>query len=249
MGSFREKSQMFIMGLMAGLIISGAFFILKLDDYFKELNFYKNIVKTFTFKNEQKVDEMPEKNTETTPVKEKKTKDVVKNKVVVSDSLSVKKSAANLVLDADTIAKHSVKDSAVAVHAENGVSQEDIVIRKDELLQSKTVEVVSVETPANIGSSKDSLLQKVSGVKEDKVAGKLLVHLELWQSPLNYKGYKMSKYKVVLYGMQSAEGIKLYTLGNDTYLKSGSTVYKLENTSEFKPYERVNDEALISKLK
>lgn len=238
---------MFIMGLMAGLIISGTFFILKLDDYFKELNFYKNIVKTFTFKNEQKADETPAKVAETTPVKEKKTKDVVKSKGAVTDSSALKKVAANFVLDADTLAGKGIKDTVV--HTENNVSQEDIVIRKDELLQSKTIEVLNLEMPLNTSNSKDSLLQKVSGVKDDKVGGKQLVHIELWQSPLNYRGYKMSKYKVVLYGMQSAEGLKLYTLGNDTYLKSGSTVYKLENTNEFKPYERVSDEALISKLK
>jgi hypothetical protein len=57
MSSFKEKLQVFMLGLMAGLIIAGGFFILKLDDYFKELNFYKNVVKTFTFKSAAKPEE------------------------------------------------------------------------------------------------------------------------------------------------------------------------------------------------
>jgi hypothetical protein len=245
MSSFKEKSQVFVMGLMAGLIIAGGFFILKLDDYFKELNFYKNIVKTFTFKNNSNKETLV-KVEDTEPAKEKKNKDIIRNKSISSttDSNSVKKTSANFILDADTLAKHSVKDSVLPV---NSAAQEDIVIRKDELLTSKTVEVINLNSPTSSGGSKDSLLQKVSGIKEDKT--KQMMNVELWQSPLNYKGYKMGKYKIVLYGIVSSEGLKIYTSGNDTYLKYGPIVYKLENTSEFKPYERVTDDALLSKLK
>lgn len=246
MSSFREKTQLFIMGLMAGLIIAGGFFILKLDTYFKELNFYKNIVKTFTFKSANKDNETPVKPEEEVVNKNRKTKGTtVKNKVALSPDTSTTRPVTSFVLDADTIAKHTVKDSVLTMNA--SPSQEDIVIRKDELLLTKTIEVINLTPPANQSNAKDSLLQKVSGIKDDKNV-KQYVNVELWKSPLNYKGYKMGKYKVVLYGIVSLEGLKVYSLEGDTYLKYGTMVYHIENTSEFKPYERITDETVISKL-
>lgn len=247
MSSFKEKSQIFIMGLMAGLIVAGAFFILKLDNYFKELNFYKNIVKTFTFKSAQKNNEILSIQEKEEPKKDKKNKETkVKNIPSIPDTSSINKPTTNFVLDADTIAKFTAKDSLTNVLT---ASQEEIVIRKDELLLTKTVEVINIGASSlTQNNPKDSLLQKVSGIKDDK-APKQLMNVELWHSPLNYKGYKMGKYKIILYGIISLDGLKIYTLENETFLKQGTTVYVLVNTSEFKPYERITDENIISKLK
>jgi hypothetical protein len=75
------------------------------------------------------------------------------------------------------------------------------------------------------------------------------LNIEFWSSPLNYKGYKMSKYKLVLYGIASAEGLKLFKLDDDIYMKSASFVYHLDAFSDFKAYERITDESIIFKLK
>jgi len=48
MSSFKEKSYGFIIGILVGLIVAGGFFIFKLDDYFKELSFYKSVSNTFS---------------------------------------------------------------------------------------------------------------------------------------------------------------------------------------------------------
>lgn len=245
MSNFKEKAQVFIMGLMAGLIIAGAFFILKLDTYFKELNFYKGLVKTLTFQSENKTAENTAITEEINTKDTKNKSTAVKTKNTANADTVSKTNKNTFELTADTLTKFQVKDSVIATT--NSVN-EDIVIRKDELLLTKTVEIINLGSPTNQGNSKDSLLQQVSGIKDDKVA-KQLVNVELWQSPLNYKGYKMGKYKIVLYGIASIEGLKVYTIGNDTYLKAGNTVYNLENTSEFKPYEKVTDDAILSKLK
>lgn len=244
MSSLKEKSQAFIMGLMAGLIIAGAFFIFKLDNYFKELNFYKNIVKTFKYDSKEK--ETIVKTDNAAPLKEKKFRDISKKKSAqLNDSTDAEKLKTDFILNADTLSMHSPKDST---GFNNAAAQEDIVIRKDELLLTKTVEIINLNPSLNQNNSKDSLLQKVSGIKTDKNQ-KQFINVELWQSPLNYKGYKMGKYKIVLYGITSLEGLKIFEIGNDIYLKYGAMVYNLENTSEFKPYERVTDENIINKLK
>jgi hypothetical protein len=238
MSNFREKAQVFIIGLSVGLLIAGAFFILKLDDYFKELNLYKKVSQTFTslksllslMKKRRKLQKQKE-------AKFKSTKTVT----VIPDSSEVTEHKS-IPEEMDTLRNKS--DSLNAALMTDG----DIVIRKDELLTTRTIEVYNLNPTAN-KTSKDSLLQKVSGIKDDKSTGKQMFNIELWSSPLNYKGYKMSKYKMVLYGITSIDAIKLYRLDDVIYMKNASAVYRLEPSADFKPYERITDEQVISKLK
>jgi len=235
MSSFKEKSQGFIIGIMVGLIVAGGFFILKLDDYFKELNFYKSVSNTFS-KNNIEAEPIEVDNTKAeVTVKRGKNKQLQIDKDISSEenrtvSLSDSSSAS--------------KDSLILENP----NSENLIVRKDELLSTKTVDVINLNPVAKL-TAKDSLLQKVSGIKEDKSYYKQFLNIEFWSSPLNYKGYKMSKYKLVLYGIASAEGIKLYNLDEVIYLKSASFVYRLDSSGDFKPYERITDEAIINKLK
>ncbi len=251
MSNFKEKSQVFIIGLMAGLIIAGGFFILKLDDYFKELNFYKNIAKTFhaeSHTDEYQLNKSTEKQNEKSPVKEKKSKDNTfkNNTVSTNDSTNTNIIKTDFLLNADTLKKSLTKDSS---GFNTTATSEDIVVRKDELLTTKTIEVMNLSLSANRMNAKDSLLQKVSGITDDRNNTKQFINIELWQSPLNYRGYKMSKYKIALYGIESFDKLKVYTLDDNIFLKNGAIVYKLENSSEFRPYDHITDETTISKLK
>jgi hypothetical protein len=241
MSSFKEKSQVFIIGLMVGLIIAGGFFILKLDDYFKELSFYKSITKTFS--STTKSNENTDKKNDVPPVKEKQlNENKSKNK---KEEISEIPRKNDHVLGADTLNIRAAKDSLVS---EMSVS-DDIVVRKDELLSTKTLEVFNLSPLATKAVSKDSLLQKVSGVRDDRNIAKQFFNIEFWQSPLNYKGYKMSKYKMVLYGITSVDEIKVFKLDDVIYLKNVATVYRLDYVSDFKQYERITDENIINKLK
>ena len=239
MSPFREKAQVFIIGLTIGLLIAGAFFILKLDNYFKELSIYKKVTQTFSAQ-----PETPE-NTVTKPGAEKEP--AAKTKKIKIEATAVKSeegtTAKEPVMDADTM--RTLRHDTLG----EGASEDaNIVVRKDELLMAKTLEVTSLN-PAIKTTAKDSLLQKVSGIKDDKTADKQLFNVEFWESPLHYKGYKLSKYKMVLYGFASAEGLKIYRLDEAYYLKSGGLVYRLEYANDFRPYERITDELIIAKLK
>lgn len=240
MNSFKDKLQIFIIGLMVGLIISGGFFILKLDDYFKELNFYKNVAKALS------VDRNSQSSTkvyEVLPIKEIKSNgNNAKNKKNQINDASLK---TNFVLDADTLTNHLTKDSLVAEKS----LPDDIIIRKDELLFTKTLEVINLGADVGRSGSKDSLLQKISGIKDDKNTFKQFINIEFWSSPLNYKGYKMSKYKIILYGLSSEGELKIFKFDDEIYLKSNSQIFKLEYVSDFKPYEHITDETIINKLK
>lgn len=241
MDNLKKKSQVFIVGVMVGLIIAGGFFILKLDDYFKELNFYKKVAETFS--SASKNNEVPVKLDDIASSKEKKENDnKTKIKKTSTGNSDIK---TDYVLDADTLNAHSIKDS---LRTENS-NPDDIVVRKDELLFTKTLEIFNLSPVASNVNPKDSLLQKVSGVNDDRMNTKQFLNMEFWHSPLNYKGYKMSKYKLVLYGITSSDGIKLYKLEDVIYLKNSGMVYRLDYASDFKPYERITDESIINKLK
>lgn len=241
MSSFREKAQVFVIGLSIGLLTAGAFFIFKLDDYFKELNLYRKVSQTFS--SQPSVSETTEKTSDPDKPEKKQSVKSQKNKTVNPADSSLVKTEKGDQASPDTL-KVKTNDTLNYMMA-----ADDIVIRKDELLATKTLEINNVSPAATKTTGKDSLLQKVSGIKEDKSNGKQMVNIELWTSPLNYKGYRMSKYKMVLYGVPSMDGIKLYRLDDVIYMKLASAVYRLDYASDFKPYERITDEQVINKLK
>lgn len=234
MSSFKEKSYGFIIGILVGLIVAGGFFIFKLDDYFKELSFYKSVSNTFS--TEAKTAE-PNSNEEVVP----KTAEVKKKKkeaVITVDKFGEDEKLVTV--DSTKIAKDSLT-------LENP-SIDGVVVRKDELLSTKTLEVINLDPVAKM-NAKDSLLQKVSGIKEDRNTSKHYFNIEFWSSPLNYKGYKMSKYKLIVYGVSSPEGLKIFKLDDVLYFKNSSFVYRIDPTGEFKPYERISDESILNRLK
>jgi hypothetical protein len=232
LSSLREKSQVFIIGLLIGLLVAGGFFVFKLDDYFKELNFYKRFAETF--ESEKKATSSKDSSTE----KEQDSKKVVKKTKQQPNTNQSKTASTPEPTDSSRI------DSATV---STGSFSDEIVVKKDEMVTSKTMQVIQL-TPAATKNSKDSLLQKVSGIKEDNNS-KQLFNIEFWTSPLNYKGYKMGKYKLVLYGVNATDDIKIYRLDDVIYLKNASIVYQLDYVSDFKYYERITDETILSKLK
>jgi hypothetical protein len=235
MGNFKEKAQVFIIGLSIGLLIAGAFFILKLDDYFKELSFYKKMSHTLVPVPVPAADKQVTQKEER-PVEVKAPKHVsIKTDSIYDSSVEESSSVLN--------------DSALTIADSSTVNAEEIVVRKDELLFTRTLEVINLNPTASKQTGKDSLIQKISGIKDDKFSGKQMFNIELWQSPLNYKGYKLGKYKMVLYGINSFDGLKLYKLDDVIYMKIASAVYRLDYANDFKQYERITDEQITNKLK
>ena len=237
MSKFKEKASTFIFGFLFGLIIAGSFFILKLDDYFKELKFYKQFSETLSSFNNKGNDknnsfslsssegEGKTENKKTELFSTKKDKSIKKDTVIIS--------SINETLDDSVI---SLANSAT-----------DEIIKKDELIVAKIFNLINLNPTAKV-TAQDSLLTKVSGVYSDSDITKMM-SVEFWQSPLKFKGYKMSKYKVVVFGLKLEMRMKLYKLDDAVFLKNGNTVYQFDYTGEFKGYKQITDEAILSRLK
>ena len=208
---------------MFGIIISGIFFTFKLDSYFKELIFYKTFTKTFSLNNEK-----PNKHELKVPLKTLPlviSEELVKNKKQSSEAVKefVKEEVSNL---------------------------KDVIIRKDALLNVKTIELVNLDVASNRNRSKDSLLERISRVDEHEEEESIqFFNVEFWQSPLHYKGYKLGKYKLILYGLPGTDNIRIYKLNNTIYIKNAAGLYKLNYGGDFKPYELILDEEIIKKMK
>ena len=75
-----------------------------------------------------------------------------------------------------------------------------------------------------------------------------MVQIEFWQSPLNYRGYKMSKGKLVLFGAEPTEELTLYKMEEVVYMKNKTGVFRLDLSSDFRQAERINDATLLARL-
>jgi len=117
-----------------------------------------------------------------------------------------------------------------------------INIATDELLSVKNVKVITIGD--NV-SGKDSLAAKLAHVEENNSD---LYFIEFWKTPLNSKGYRFSKNKIMLYGFMDFNNVLLYELDNSFYIKCSDQVFKLFYGGDFKKLERVVDSDLLAKI-
>ncbi|MDO9001748.1 MAG: hypothetical protein Q7W45_18420 [Bacteroidota bacterium] len=118
----------------------------------------------------------------------------------------------------------------------------EINIATDELLSIKNVKIIRISPtfPNN-----DSLVADIAGVKTNNSD---LYFVEFWKTPLNTKGYRFSKNKILLYGFVDYNNVTLYELDNSYYIKASDKVYKIFYGADFKSLERVVDSELLAKI-
>ncbi len=217
---FGNRLQLFFLGFLLGIVLGGGFFLLKLDSVVKGLAFEK----TFTDPGQEGED------ANTAELNEAKNVSTKKEKV---------KSADNVFLVDSSSVSNEGDSSLPSVFNTNG--DENIVVRKDEMVAQKVVSLINLD----VANAADSIRSKEAGIREEP--GKS-VTVEFWESPLHYTGYKLSRSRLILFGVDTDEQVALYRLDNTMYMKIAGGVFRLENTADFKQLERVTDETLLAKL-
>jgi hypothetical protein len=215
----RDKIQVFLLGLLLGLVLGGGFFVLKLDQYVKELSFYKSLTEDKKDKNDLGY----------IPPKVDSPKPVVKPH---------KKDLKNPDLNNSVITDNSNLDDTgqTSVYVGNN-TDDNIVVRKDEMLGQKTYSVASVKTK---NASDSSAQNEISPGNVD---------IEFWLSPLNYHGYKFSRNKLVLFGYSENDLVSVMKVDNSIFLKCLTGVFRIDPSADFRQMDRVTDETLLAKLK
>jgi hypothetical protein len=118
----------------------------------------------------------------------------------------------------------------------------ELNVAKEELLSVKNVKIIRIDGNSSQG---DTTAAKAAGVDNSYSN---LYFVEFWRTPLNSKGYRFTKNKIMLYGFMDYTNVSLYQLDNEYYIKCTDQVYKLMFGSDFKQLERVVDSDLLAKI-
>ncbi|MGZ3866987.1 MAG: hypothetical protein ACXVNR_11675 [Bacteroidia bacterium] len=133
---------------------------------------------------------------------------------------------------------YSTNDSSYA-------SGENYRVLKEEMVSVKNVYVKILEPKEKTGSS-DSLIASLAGITNPDEKDFFMI--EFWKTPLNSKGYKMTRNRILIYGYNDNVDVCIIKLNDNYYLRNNSQVYKLNYSSDFKPLERVDDAAVAGKF-
>lgn len=142
---------------------------------------------------------------------------------IVSDTINFK--TESLLLDTAKIKLNSV------------ASKDSLQIKRDLIIGSDTLYLIKV-TP----DIKDTLKEKLLGVK---TINQERVLIEYWESPLSYLGYKLSKSKLIVYGVLPIKKSRLYKFEKKYYLKMNNLFYNLNETNTFKNLVVINKPSFI----
>lgn len=130
----------------------------------------------------------------------------------------------------DTLLYISTADS-VSLFSGDG---QDIVLR-DELIAVKRTKLIadSESTTRKQGDSiADSLLTTLTGVKPpDGLFPEY--RLEFWRNPLNYRGYKVIKDRIILFGLSPEQAYQLTHANNQLLLVAPKAKYILKESAEY----------------
>lgn len=238
----RPKLSFFILGMFFGALCGGI------------LVYYNSVI---TNENKISVNLIPQIVKQVIGVINNKT-EISNDSTLLSNETSSDKEIASLpnpesedFNEAMQTEKNELNKDSVYIDSLAGVtSEESITLKKEELLISKEFTVYPLEAVNTSKQNKaDSLLAVVSGTKDESKKGnqqKILV--ELWKSPINYRGYQAAKNKIIFFGIAEIDVLKLYSYKNNLLLKYNETVYSIEYDSEFKAYEKVVDANLLSQI-
>ncbi|MDD3878271.1 MAG: hypothetical protein PHT69_16755 [Bacteroidales bacterium] len=129
-------------------------------------------------------------------------------------------------------------------YSENTDREEGIVVMRDRLLFSKNIEAKIISENQNSRNNLDSLLIGGRQSRESKI-----FNVEFWESPLNSKGYKRTRNKIVLYGIRDADLISLLILDNVLYLSYFNDFYVINNSPTFQQFLPFANNQIINQLK
>ncbi len=122
------------------------------------------------------------------------------------------------------------------------LKEDDIKIAQEELLSVKNIKVIDLDGAAK----RDTLTGQLAGVTSSDYPNMFFV--EFWKTPLNSKGYRMTRNRVILYGLSDFSSITIYKVDDNFYLKDDDVVYKISSGTEFKPMELVSDSQLLARI-
>jgi hypothetical protein len=235
----KNKIVLFVFGLLAGIAI-GVVFDVGIKAVFRqirELHLSLNKIGVQQSQISQRLDSI-----------QGKLKDSKKGVVAAKGEI---KTTMPVVQKDNAVAKDTLTNgsgNADSLIAEKEQSDSNIVVMTNQLITISSLPVKNIDSVSSNKSNarSDSMLASMTNTSNE--GDPPVYRVEFWQSPLNFKGYKMSLGKLVLYGINSTGHVALVKGDDGYYLLANQSAYKVIYTDDFKPFERVTDRMVLKKL-
>lgn len=115
----------------------------------------------------------------------------------------------------------------------------DDVLKADRMLAKQNVKIIGGK-----GTTSDSLASSLADVK---VSSKQQMTIEFWESPVNYKGYRLGKDKMIVFGVIPSD-VKLVMHEGEMYLITINNIYQVKPCSDFCKLQPIKDQRLLTSI-
>lgn len=119
------------------------------------------------------------------------------------------------------------------------ITDDGIKINTDKRIASTKVSIIYLNT----NTDKDSLIKEALNIN---TVQNTRIIIEFWESPINYSGYKLSKSKLIVYGLSPQFEYEIYNKGEFYYLNFQSIFYQMIETNQFLPYVLVEEKDVMN---
>jgi hypothetical protein len=134
--------------------------------------------------------------------------------------------------------------------------EENVVVKQDQLLVTHTLKVTDIDIDDSKKPADNSLSQSTAnklnpsgGLVENPKTDEDNYEVEFWLSPVNYKGYKLASNKLVLFGIEEPDAVKLYFVEDRLMMKYGQNYFRLNPSDEFIAFSSIKNTDLPAALK
>lgn len=119
---------------------------------------------------------------------------------------------------------------------------EEIVIKREVMLDNRKVNV-KIPDFINSNDSINAMLEERLSIYNEKIPAS--IETEFWQSPVNFKGYKFNRKKLVLYGIKNEADVAIVNYMQNYYLRIDDDVYTIFETNSYSSFSPAKNEEII----
>ena len=152
--------------------------------------------------------------------------------------------------------KVDVNSDRDSISSEITEAEENVIVKQDQLLVTHTLKVTGIQMDITNNEADNILTQSTvnklnptGGLVENSKSNDDDYEVEFWVSPVNYKGYKLASKKLVLFGIEEPDAVKLYFVENKLMMKYGQDYFKLIPSEEFISFSMIKNTDLPAALK
>ena len=152
-------------------------------------------------------------------------------------------------IDTKAFANNTINNTIDSIYTDSIVKKynnlNNYSIAKEELLFSKTLKIHNKDIKSESLNIADTIF-KEDNIGDYNVSSEY--NIEFWKSPINFKGYKTGKNKIILFGIYDFKKLLLKKQNDLLYLQCDDKYYIIENTDNFKPLSIIANKKTINQL-